>query len=170
MYNKKAGVAIEEIAGLLTVMFVAIFVILLFVFVEFISTKQITTDVENYQETIDSNDVLLYFLKIPIKSDLGDNMADFIVQSYINSDYSELENLVKEFFNEEYGTTNLPWDFIIITSSGKEVFGIKNRGQYFTHEEKYLLVSAIIPILRNGDVEYLKIELILGEIKPGLSL
>lgn len=166
MHNKKAGVAIEELSGLLTFMFVAVLAILFFSFVQFISAKQTTTETKDYQETLDANEALLHFLKTPVKSDLGGNMADFISQSYINGDYGKLEISVKDFFDNIYGATDLPWDFTIIDSSDEEVFNIKSKASVYTPGGKSLSIFTITPIYSIGGVKHLKISLTLGENTP----
>ncbi|MFW9876294.1 MAG: hypothetical protein ACFFG0_24625 [Candidatus Thorarchaeota archaeon] len=174
MHNKKAGIAIEELSGLLTFMFVAVLVILFFLFVKFVSEKNLSSDVEGYMDMLDVNDALLYFLKKPTESNLGNDMADLILQSYIEEgDCSNLEPLVKDYFNNIYGPTNTPWNFEILTPSDRPVLftggGIQEKsGGYRASRLTVLEHSAVVTIPSHGTptVDYLKIRFSSGTLKP----
>ncbi|MBR9706320.1 hypothetical protein GOV14_04745 [Candidatus Pacearchaeota archaeon] len=164
--HKKAGLAIEDLTGLLIFMFIAVFVVLFFKFIDFMGDKQVTFEVENQIESLKANDALLHFLKSPAKSDLGDNMADLIIQSYLEEDNDLLRKSVKDHFDNIYNPENTPWRLIIITPSERTIFKEGKRG-YATYTgpddywagynaPQYSTAVARIPT-KNDNVPYLEV-------------
>ena len=116
--------------------------------------------------------VLLYFLKIPAESDLGDNMADLILQSYIEEgDTDKLESLVKNHFNNIYGPTNTPWRLRITTPSDRLILftegGIqKKTGGFRASRLTTLQHHTVVIIPSYGVQNYMQIKFSLGTLKP----
>lgn len=148
--------SVEDLTGALVFMFVAVIGILFFAFVNLIGEDKKTTDVEEQIENLNANDGLLHFLKIPAESDLGDNMADFILQSYMEEDYAKLKMFVKDYFGEVY--ISMPWKLNIKTSSGREVFKVESEFSGLA-PTKISTSSVLIPVNKGNNVEYLEVSL-----------
>ena len=149
--------SVEDLVGLLVFMFVAVIVIIFFTFVNLIGEGKTTTDAEKDIENLNANDALLHFLKIPDESDLGGNMADFILQSYIEEDYAKLRILAKDYFEEV--SHPLMWRFTIKTASGREIFNAESESLDFSIPTKLVTSSVIIPVNKGSNTGYLELSL-----------
>ena len=149
MHNsKKGGIASEEVAGLLIVMFVAAIVFSALYIIDSLKQKQKQQQVETNLEEVNANNNLVYFLRYQVQ---GDNLvADLINDAYLINNYQQLESIPKNFFGNLYGPRSLSYDVII---NGKSMNSVVFLG-------KPIESNAEIPLFGQGS---LKIELYIGQ-------
>ena len=106
MSNKKAGIAVEEISGILMFMFLAVLGLLFFF--GFMVGKT-ATDYEKLafsNNEIKANRDLNFFLEIPYDEER--KVSDVIVEAYLARDYSETYELgILEYFSNKYSNWRL---------------------------------------------------------------
>lgn len=121
--SKKAGLAIEEVVGMLTVMFVAALFIFGYYQYESFKEEKKQKQVEIYFEDIDIN----YNLNRFLGWHLEDNriVADLINEAIIKNDYRQLKKIADGLFNDIYTQRGLKYDLIINSKSLNSVVFIK---------------------------------------------
>ena len=146
--HKKGALAIEEVTGVLIVMFVAVIVVFAFYIYNSISEshrqKQIVAAIDDLSADYNLN----YFLRLQTE----DNkiISDLINDAYINNDYSKLKSLSDIFFNEIYDKQGFGYSVTI----GKKTITSTNLAEILTSSR------AQIPLI-NG--ETLNVELSIGQ-------
>ena len=131
MYNKKGGVAINEIRGILTYMFVAVIAILIFYGCNVNAVTKKSEKAEDLTEEIEATKALNLFLKSPVDEDT--KVSEFIVELYIEnsfegSDRSKIEKL-DETISEFLANTNINANIIIFDiDNNRELYNSRTFG------------------------------------------
>lgn len=101
MFNKKGGIAIEEIRGVLTFLFVAVIVTLIFYGCSVSKITREYKELKFSKEEIEATKALNFFLEMPVDEER--KVSDVFVESYFKEDYSELEELnIEEYFSNSF--------------------------------------------------------------------
>jgi hypothetical protein len=112
MFNKKGGVAAEEIRGIMVFMIGMVVIMLIFYGC---GISKVKTEYEEFvfsKDEIEAHKALNFFLEMPV--DDGKKMSDIIIWSSLNDDYEELGNLVENYFSQKpykYWTLRLYEDY-----------------------------------------------------------
>lgn len=122
MDNSKKGLAVEELVGMLTLMFIAVLLIFSFYLVNFFSESKKQEHVTTSFQNIDTGYNLIYFLMIPSAENKLN--ADLIEQAYLKNDYGQMKELPNKFFKDVYGEQS--YDVIIGGKSINEVHFTSN--------------------------------------------
>ena len=146
--HKKGALAIEEVIGVLIVMFVAVIVVFAFYIYNSISESHRQKQVGIAIDDLSADYNLNYFLRLQTE----DNKitSDLINEAYINNDYSKLKYLSDNFFNEIYDKQGFGYSITI----GKKNITSANLAEVLTSSRVQ------IPLI-NG--ETLNVELSVGQ-------
>ena len=146
--HKKGALAIEEAIGVLIVLIVAVLVIFVFYIYNGISESHRQKQVEIAIVDLSADYNLNYFLRFQTKD--GKIVSDLINEAYINNDYSKLESLSDNFFNEIYNKQGFGYSITL----GKKIIASANLAEILTSSRVQ------IPLI-NG--ETLNVELLVGQ-------
>lgn len=108
MFSKKAGIAIEEIFGMITFMVVAVIMLMLFFSCNVSKKTQEYTSFELKKDELEANKALNFFLEMPHPTDTKKTVIDLIVESHLSEEgtiaerYSDLNKLAVKYFNARY--------------------------------------------------------------------
>ena len=159
MLNKKGGVAVEEIRGILTFMFVAVVLILLFYGCSVNKIKNEYRELKFSKGEIEAAKALNFFLEID--ADEERKVMDLVVESFNNDDYGEFREIVEEHFSSKYDK----WRLVIYDSKGYQKFNSHVLPSDFELGALVASSYAQIPIL-NEDSESI---IIIFEIHKGFG-
>lgn len=98
MLNKKAGIAAEEIRGILTFMFVAVIALLIFYSCSVNKAAKEYKELKISKEEIESYKALNFFLEMPVDEER--KVSDVVAESYLNNNYEAMNKLVVDHFGE----------------------------------------------------------------------
>lgn len=146
--HKKGALAIEEMTGVLIVMFVAVISIVTFYLYFTISESHRQNQVEVAIDDISANHNLNYFLRLQIED--PKITSDLINEAYLNNDYIKLKSLSDKFFNEIYDKQGLGYSMTL----GKKAVTSANFAEILANSRTQ------IPLI-NG--EALNVELSIGQ-------
>ena len=105
MYNKKGGIAVEEISGIL------IFMIAMVLFLLFFMGCRVSKEAQEYEafefskEELEATKALNAFLGMPVDEER--NVMGVIIKSYQDKDYCEFDKIAREHFSEIYNDWRL---------------------------------------------------------------
>ena len=99
MLNKKAGIAVEEISGIVTFMIFSVLAILIFYGCSISNAKNQYNEIKSLEDEIEANKVLNFFLEMT--DDENRKVSDIIVWSYSNNDYDQLDDLANNYFSKK---------------------------------------------------------------------
>lgn len=117
--SKKGGIAIEEVVGVLIVIFVAVILTFLFKYLNYLNESKISDSVSTEVERLEAHNNLIKF----IKSSSGDGIiSDNISREYIVNNQAKLASISNDFFKNIYNS----YDVII---GGKSINNIHFTGQ-----------------------------------------
>lgn len=102
MYNKKGAIPAEEIRGLLTFVFTAAVILLIYQGCSVSRVKQDYTAFEMQKDQIEAIKELNFFLGMPNPENPEKTVMDLVVESYFSGDYEDLNTLAVEHFPERY--------------------------------------------------------------------
>jgi len=146
LFKAKKGVAVDDFFSLLFV--VIVFVIFILVFAVFNTNKdnEAKKSIEEKIDKIDGNYNLLQFLRTPI--DDKDNVADLVVESYLNDDFDEFRDTADNFFNDIYEPNwwKLQLDFPDGTTKSFGGYGAFSTPQH-TCVNRVLIAKTDIPLI-----------------------
>ena len=100
MYNKKGGIAVEEISGIL------IFMIAMVLFLLFFMGCRVSKEAQEYEafefskEELEATKALNAFLGMPVDEER--NVIDLIIESVNNGDYADLNTAAVNHFSGTY--------------------------------------------------------------------
>ncbi len=114
--STKGGIAIEELTGVLVVLFVAVILIFAFYIMNIFNQIEKQKLVESSTQNIDIDYNLNYFLRMPIEN--NQIIADVADQTFINNNYDEFIILESDYFGDIYETQGLNY---YITIEGKPI-------------------------------------------------
>lgn len=149
---KKGGLAVEELPGILFVMFVAVIVIFAFYIIIAFNQSHKQKQVEASFGNLNANYNLNYFLRLQLED--NKNIIDLISDAYLKKEYEQLKTLSSNFFGDIYYTKSLRYDILI---DGKSM-----------NSESFIIEASStipIPIITK---ESQKVELVVG--KSGLPV
>ncbi|MEK0338153.1 MAG: hypothetical protein QQN41_12035 [Nitrosopumilus sp.] len=102
MFDKKAGIATEEIFGMVTFMIVAAIAVLLFFGCSVKLQTQEYTAFELQKDEIEAIKSLNFFLEMPHPTNPEKMVMDLVVESYLSETddaYCELDSIAREYFS-----------------------------------------------------------------------
>ena len=129
MFNKRGGVAIEEFRGALTYIFVFAIVVLFFYGCNISNIKKNKETFEFSKDSLLAVKTLNSFIETPVGEE--ERVADTIVESYLNNDYSEFENAAKNYFSD----IEIDWRLAVYSKKGYllyDSYGYLAQTAYYT--------------------------------------
>ena len=150
MYDKRAGIAIEEIRGMLTFVLAAIIILLFFYGC---NLSKVKTDKEEFsisREEINSIRMLNNFLDRDLDS--SRSVLDMISESYESNDYAEFDQVARQYFSgleHEWRMTIQDGGVILLYDSNTEALFKKTIAKY----------SVELPITDEDDITFIEVTL-----------
>ncbi len=156
MSNKKAGIAVEEIWGILTYMVVAVIAILLFYSCSVNKAAKEYEELKFSKEGIEASKALNFFLEMPVDEER--KVMDLVVESYSNADYTEFDSITKEYFSNIYN------DWTLIIFSKHKTF-YESRGESaIRYVNKLAIAEDYLPVFKGAeDFEFIRVILYIYE-------
>lgn len=179
MYKFKILDRKGQIDDFLETVVVLVLFIFLFIFI-FVDTASQETSIQNKfleeKEVIESNNDLIRFLRMEVNNK---QIADILTEAYLKGDYSNIEQVGKDFFDPLYKTKTSSWK-IVVKNNGKDVKefnkALKGEGTKIcegTVKGKKIECSSILPV-SNMDIPLPKgsLEIILyrSKIRPKIII
>lgn len=118
MYNKKGAMPSMEIRGLLTFVFTAAIILLLYYGCGVSREKQNYTKFELAKDEIEAIKALNFFLEMPNPTNPEKTVMDLVVESYFSGDYADFNTLAVDHFQEKYDD----WMLIVYDKDGVEKY------------------------------------------------
>ena len=97
MFNKKGGIAVEELRGALTYMIVFAIALLFFYGCNISHLREDKETFEFSRDKLYAIKTLNSFLQEPVEEE---NVADLIKDSYLNNDYDKFTDISKDYFSD----------------------------------------------------------------------
>ena len=148
--NKKAAFFAEIFTDFFS------YIILTLIFIIFIvifhSCSHLEQNIGSKSSNLESNMILLNYLRTPIEKDI--TVADLVIESYINNDYSDLEKTTKKHFNPKYSKKWQSW-VLSIKPEKTDKFEIKGDG----FDNNYVLSQSAQLIIPSPGQENIEITL-----------
>src|SRR3989338_3123041 len=162
MSNKKAGIAADEIRGILTFMFVAVIALLIFYSCSANKAAKEYKELKLSKEGIEADKAFNFFLEKPFDEER--KVSDVFLEAYLKNDYSEIEKIcIKEYFSNIY----LNWELYITYHYPKEDWADRGEdSKTLTYVSGFSSGSptmsfTILPILKeSGDMGSIDIALV----------
>jgi hypothetical protein len=124
MYNRKAGVAIEEIVGLLVYAVAFVIICLLFYSCNVNSSKETNENLKVSKYEIGVITELNTLLNSPGTG--SKKSVDLAVESYLNNDYKEFDDKTREFFSE----SDFCWKLEVLDADDLNLHSLYNCENY----------------------------------------
>jgi len=150
MSNKKAGVPVDEIRGILVYMIVAVIAMLFFYGCNVFNAKKTYEEVKISTNEFNAIKNLNYFLEIPINQEK--KVSDIIIESYVLNDYTEFDKVAREHFSKIYGD----WRLIIFDNDGYIKYNSHEFGEISSITVAKSEAKILIPD-GTGNFEFIKV-------------
>jgi len=156
MLNKKGGVAVEELRGILTFMFISLVVLLLFYGCSANKAKREYKELKFSKGEIEAAKALNFFLEMPVDEER--KVMDLVVESYSNEDYTEFDSITKEHFSNIYN------DWRLIIFSKYKTFYESRDESAIRYVNSLWIAEEYLPVFKGAeDFEFIRVILYIYE-------
>lgn len=158
MHADKRGIGLDDALPLIIFIFIAASAIAVFKIYEKANTSKLISDIQQQKDTLEGHEALMgYLTKLDV---LGITNADYMSKSYIENNYENLEQDLKEHLNSRLSVHW--WRIELADKYGGNLMSIQNRDYNNADYYKIIEASAIhIPIYGEHS-QYLSIRLFVG--------
>ncbi len=156
MLNKKGGIAVEEITGILVFMFVAVIALVFFYACSVSNVKEEYEELKFSKDEIEAKKALNFFLEMDV--DEEKKVYDVIIESYLNEDYEDFNDLAKNYFSQK------AYDYWHLTIDKIKYDSIRDNDEYTGRFCSAGGSSEIdIPFINEGELKKLTVYLFVTE-------
>jgi hypothetical protein len=153
MYNKKGAMPAEEIRGILTFVFTAAIILLLYYGCSVRREQQEYDKFELVKNEFEAIKELNLFLEMPVDEER--KVMDLAVESYLNEDYAEFDRVTQKHFSDIYD------DWRLILFIERETVYESGAASAVRIVDKFGMAEVYLPVLKEGAEEFKFIRIIL---------
>lgn len=156
MSDKKGGIAVEEITGIVIFMFAAIIAFVFFAACSVSNVKKEYEELKFSKDELEAKKDLNFFLEMDVDEER--NVMDLIIESYSKEDYTEFDSITKEHFSDIYSD----WRFIIF--SKHKTFYESRKASAVGYVNKLVIAEEYLPVSKGAeDFEFIRVILYIYE-------
>ena len=163
MLRGKKAIGIDDAIPLIIFIFVAAFGIIFLKISEKSRAERSMDDIQLQKDMLQGQEVLMGYLR---KSDADGNKADVIARAYLENNYGELMQDMRQYFDGKF--SNIAWEIQAETSPRNSLFSLQSSG-YYLMEGPFEVGRAIVPI-NSGHSDYITIKLIFRRIPMAMPI